>query len=167
MNNRYKILVIEDDAAICGVICAVLDTETYQVVTAHTCRQGITMFCSHMPDLVVLDLGLPDMDGSEFIRIARRDRTVPIIVLSARMEEADKIAALDLGANDYITKPFSTGELLARIRASLRIVHGHQQTSGGTFTLGGLTIEHDRRQVRVDGEPVHLTRTEFNILAFL
>ncbi|MBQ2244681.1 MAG: response regulator transcription factor [Oscillospiraceae bacterium] len=166
-NNKYKILVVEDDRSIAGMIQTVLETGGYQVLVAGRCEQGVLMLRSHMPDLVVLDLGLPDMDGSEFIRIARRDRTVPIIVLSARMEEADKIAALDLGANDYITKPFSTGELLARIRASLRIVHGHQQTSGGTFTLGGLTIEHDRRQVRVDGEPVHLTRTEFNILAFL
>lgn len=165
-NNKYTILVVEDDRSIAGTIQTVLESNGYQALVAYRCEQGILMLRSHMPDLVVLDLGLPDMDGTEFIRIARRDRTVPIIVLSARMEESDKISALDLGANDYITKPFGSGELLARIRASLRIVQGNQMT-GRTFTLGGLTIDHDRRQVQVDGQPIHLTRTEYNILSFL
>ena len=120
-NNKYKILVIEDDRNILSMIQTVLDTNGYQVLTAQRCQQGILVLSSHVPDLVVLDLGLPDMDGEEFIRITRRSSMIPIIVLSARSEEKDKISALDLGANDYITKPFGTGELLARVRASLRI----------------------------------------------
>ena len=127
------------------------------------------MLSSHVPDLVVRDLGLPDMDGEEFIRSVRRDSMIPIIVLSARTEESDKVSALDLGANDYITKPFGTEELLARIRASLRIARHHAQAaaSGGIFTLEDLSIDYDRRQVTVAGECVHLTQIEYNILAFL
>ena len=105
-NNKYKILVVEDDRSILSMIQTVLDTNGYQVLTAQRCRQGILMLTSHMPDLVVLDLGLPDMDGEAFIRVARRSSMIPIIVLSARSDEQDKISALDLGANDYITKPF-------------------------------------------------------------
>ena len=107
-NNKFKILVVEDDRNILSMIQTVLDTNGYQVLTAQRCKQGILMLSSHMPDLVVLDLGLPDMDGEEFIRITRRSSMIPIIVLSARTEEKDKVSALDLGANDYITKPFDT-----------------------------------------------------------
>ena len=127
------------------------------------------VFTSHVPDLVVLDLGLPDMDGEEFIRLARRDSLVPIIVLSARTEEEDKVSALDLGANDYITKPFGTAELLARVRAALRNNRQNYQTAmpGSTFQLEDLTIDYDRRQVSIGDELIHLTQTEYNILAFL
>ena len=99
-NNKYKILVVEDDRNILSMIQTVLDTNGYQVLTAQRCQQGILMLTSHIPDLVVLDLGLPDMDGEEFIRNARRSSTIPIIVLSARSDEQDKVSALDLGAND-------------------------------------------------------------------
>ena len=168
-NNRYKILVVEDDRNILSMIQTVLDTNGYQVLTAQRCQQGILMLSSHVPDLVVLDLGLPDADGEEFIRIARRSSTIPIIVLSARSEEKDKVSALDLGANDYITKPFGTGELLARVRASLRINHMHVQSAApsSVFTLEDLEIDYDRRQVAVGGETIHVTQTEFNILSFL
>ena len=127
------------------------------------------MLTSQMPDLVVLDLGLPDMDGEEFIRIVRQSSMVPIIVLSARTEEEDKVSALDLGANDYIVKPFGTAELLARVRASLRIARHHAQsvTGDGSFVLDDLTIDYDRRQVTVAGSGIHLTQTEYNILAYL
>ena len=168
-NNKYKILVVEDDRNILSMIQTVLDTHGYQVLTAQRCQQGILMLTSHMPDLVVLDLGLPDMDGEEFIRVVRRNSMVPIIVLSARSEEHDKVSALDLGANDYITKPFGTGELLARVRASLRINRMNLQASipSSIFILGDLIIDYDRRQVAVNGQTVHLTQTEFNILSFL
>ena len=168
-NNKYKVLVVEDDKNIASFIQTVLETSGYQVLTAERCQQGVLMFMSHVPDLVVLDLGLPDMDGEEFIRIVRRDSLVPIIVLSARTEESDKVAALDLGANDYITKPFGTAELLARVRAALRI-NRHNMLSavpGSTFVLDDLIIDYDRRQVSVAGELIHLTQTEYNILAFL
>ncbi|MBO5952763.1 MAG: response regulator transcription factor [Oscillospiraceae bacterium] len=168
-NNKYKILVVEDDRNILSMIQTVLDTNGYQVLTAQRCQQGILMLTSHVPDLVVLDLGLPDMDGEEFIRITRRNSMIPIIVLSARTEEHDKVSALDLGANDYITKPFGTAELLARVRASLRINRINLQASIPTsvFTLGDLEINYDRRQVAVGSKTVHVTQTEFNILSFL
>ena len=168
-NNRYKILVVEDDRNISSMIQTVLDSNGYQVLTAQRCQQGILMLSSHMPDLVVLDLGLPDMDGEEFIRIARRSSMIPIIVLSARTEEKDKVSALDLGANDYITKPFGTAELLARVRASLRINRMNLQATipNSVFVLDDLEIDYDRRQVTTGGAIVHLTQIEYNILALL
>ena len=168
-NNKYKILVVEDDRSIANFVQTILETNGYQVLTAERCQQGILMLSSHVPDLVVLDLGLPDLDGEEFIRIVRRSSMVPIIVLSARTEERDKVSALDLGANDYITKPFGTEELLARVRASLRIARHHVQAAvpGGLFVLNDMTIDYDRRQVTVAGECIHFTQIEYNILAFL
>ncbi len=168
-NNKYKILVVEDDNSILSMMQTILDTNGYQVLTAQRCQQGILMLNSHVPDLVVLDLGLPDMDGEEFIRIARRGSMIPIIVLSARTEEQDKVKALDLGANDYITKPFGTAELLARVRASLRINRMNLQSTmpGSVFTLDDLVIDYDRRQISVGGTNIHVTQTEFNIMALL
>jgi len=168
-NNRYKILIVEDDRNILSMIQTVLDTNGYQVLTAQRCQQGILMLSSHVPDLVVLDLGLPDMDGEEFIRVTRRSSMIPIIVLSARAEEKDKVSALDLGANDYITKPFGTAELLARVRASLRINRMNLQAAipNSVFTLGDLEIDYDRRQVAVEGKTVHVTQIEYNILSLL
>jgi two-component system KDP operon response regulator KdpE len=151
------------------MIQTVLDTNGYQVLTAQRCQQGILMLSSHVPDLVVLDLGLPDMDGEEFIRITRRSSMIPIIVLSARTDEQDKVSALDLGANDYITKPFGTGELLARVRASLRINRMNLQAAipRSVFTLDDLEIDYNRRQVSVAGKIVHMTQIEYNILSLL
>ncbi|MBR5617482.1 MAG: response regulator transcription factor [Oscillospiraceae bacterium] len=168
-NNKYKILVVEDDRNILSIIQTVLETNGYQVLTAQRCQQGILMLTSHMPDLVVLDLGLPDTDGEEFIRVARRSNMIPIIVLSARSDEQDKVSALDLGANDYITKPFGTAELLARVRASLRINRVNLYTSApsSVFTLDDLKIDYDRRQVAVGDKIIHVTQTEFNILSLL
>ena len=168
-NNKYKILVVEDDRNILSMIQTVLETNGYQVLTAQRCQQGILMLSSHVPDLVVLDLGLPDMDGEEFIRTTRRSSMIPIIVLSARSEETDKVTALDLGANDYITKPFGTGELLARVRASLRINRMNLQAAipNSVFVFGDLEIDYDRRQVSVAGKNVHLTQIEYNILSLL
>jgi two-component system KDP operon response regulator KdpE len=160
---------VEDDRNILSMIQTVLDMSGYQVLTAQRCQQGILMLSSHVPDLVLLDLGLPDMDGEEFIRIARRSSMIPIIVLSARSEEKDKISALDLGANDYITKPFGTGELLARVRASLRINRMNLQAAvpNSVFILDDLEIDYDRRQVSVAGKVIHVTQIEYNILALL
>jgi two-component system KDP operon response regulator KdpE len=168
-NNKYKILVVEDDRSIQSMIQTILESNGYQVLTAQRCQQGILMLSSHVPDLVVLDLGLPDADGEELIRIARRSSIIPIIVLSARTDERDKVSALDLGANDYITKPFGAAELLARVRASLRISRFNLQaiTPSNMFILGDLQIDYDRRQVSVNGNTIHITQTEFNILSFL
>ena len=116
-NNKFKVLVVEDEANICSFIETLLETNGYQALVAHTCSMGLTLFASHNPDLVILDLGLPDRDGLELIRTVRQKYMTPIVVLSARTTEQDKIEALDLGANDYVTKPFGTGELMARVRA--------------------------------------------------
>ncbi len=168
-NNKYKVLIVEDDRSIASFIQTVLEANGYQVLTAERCQQGMLVYASHIPDLVVLDLGLPDLDGEDFIRMVRVGSTVPIIVLSARSDERDKVSALDLGANDYITKPFGTAELLARVRAALRSNRHVYQVAApsSTFTLDDLFIDYDRRQVSVGGNLIHLTQTEYNILAFL
>ena len=169
-NNKYKILVIEDENNIRSFIETVLETGGYHVLTASTCQQGIMMFSSHIPDLVILDLGLPDGDGLEFIQNARRDSSVPILVLSARTMESDKVAALDLGANDYVTKPFGTAELMARVRAALRtrrLVGEAGEHFGSIYQTDDLIIDCERRVVTIGGNEVKLTQTEFNILTLL
>ena len=169
-NNKYKILIVEDEANIRSFIKANLETSDYQVLCAETCELGMMMYASHHPDLILLDLGLPDRDGMSLIQEVRETDTVPIIVLSARSNERDKVEALDLGANDYITKPFGTEELLARIRAVLRS-HRHSEekesSPGGKFQLQDLLIDYDTRQVFVGKEEIDLTQTEYNIVAFL
>ena len=167
-NNKYKVLIVDDEANICSFIAAILESNGYQVLTAGTCLQGRLVFATHNPDLIVLDLGLPDEDGSALIRTVREAGcAAPILVLSARSDEGEKIAALDLGANDYITKPFGTGELLARVRAALRTVRTGAATPGEVFHMRGLTINYDARTVTLDGEEVRLTQTEFNIVALM
>ncbi len=168
-NNKYKVLVVEDDMTIRSIIETILETNGYQALTADTCGMGIMMLQSYVPDLVILDLGLPDADGLEFIRSARKNLTIPIIVLSARAQEQDKIDALDLGANDYITKPFGTGELLARVRAALRTSHSGTEGSSpdGKVTVSDLVIDYDKRMVTVAGKEIKLTQTEYNIVALL
>lgn len=168
-NNKYKVLIVEDDRNIASFVQTILEANGYQVLTAERCRQGLMVFASHMPDLVVLDLGLPDADGVEFLKEVRLESAVPVIVLSARTDESDKVDALDAGANDYITKPFGTAELLARVRAALRTNRHSAQmaTPSNLFTTEDLVIDYDRRQVSVGGNLVHLTQTEYNILALL
>ena len=167
--NRFKILIVEDDANIRTFVRTMLEAEDYQVLCAADCRMGVSMFSSHCPDLVVLDLGLPDLDGSEFITYARRYSQAPILVLSARTTDADKVAALDMGANDYITKPFSAAEFLARIRSALRNRRYDDQDGaiGDTFDVADLHIDFSRRQITLSGSEVRLTQTEYNIVTVL
>lgn len=169
-NNKYKVLIVEDDKNIASFIETLLLTNDYQAITAESCSQGVLMYMSHLPDIVVLDLGLPDMDGENLIRHVRSISSTPVIVLSARTDEMDKVSALDLGANDYITKPFGTAELLARVRAAIRN-NRHGALAGmmpeEKFVLDDLEIDYDRRQVSVAGKLVHMTQTEYNILAYL
>lgn len=168
-NNKYKILVIEDEANICSLLETILVTNSFHVVSVGTCSNGITMMRSYIPDLVILDLGLPDQDGLEFIRTIRKTDVTPILVVSARSDESDKVKALDLGANDYITKPFGNAELLARVRAALR----NRRTTevemilDGKFKLHDMEIDYARRLVTIGGEEIKLTRTEYNILEVL
>lgn len=168
-NNRYKILVVEDESNIRNVVGTILETNDYQMIPAKTCQTAKTLFASHNPDLAILDLGLPDADGMEFIRFARATSRVPIIVLSARDNEQDKVQALDLGANDYVTKPFGNAELLARVRAALRDCRQTDENflSGGKFVLQDLMIDYDKRKVLVAGKDTGMTQTEYNILSFL
>lgn len=169
-NNKYKILVIEDESNIRSFVQTVLETGGYHVLSAATCSQGEMMFSSHVPDMVILDLGLPDGDGLDFIRSVRMDSATPILVLSARTMESDKVEALDLGANDYMTKPFGTAELLARVRAALRIRMLTTENSTGfssVYRINDLVIDCERRVVSIGGNDVKLTQTEFNILTLL
>ena len=169
-NNKYRSLAVEDDHSVSSMLHAMLDAQHYETLMAETCTQGLMMLSSHVPDLVILDLGLPDRDGLDFIREARKEKAVPILVLSARSTERDKVTALDLGANDYITKPFSAAELLARVRAALRYSRpGSRQgnTPESRFHLHELMIDYDSRTVSIAGHSVHLTQTEYNILALL
>lgn len=167
--NRFKLLIVEDDSNIRTFLRTMLEAEDYQVLCAADCRTGISMFSSHCPDLVILDLGLPDLDGTEFIPYARQYTQAPILVLSARTTDTDKVTALDLGANDYITKPFSAAELLARIRSALRNRRYGDQDGlvGEAFHVSDLRIDFARRQVTLSGREIHLTQTEYNIVTVL
>ena len=170
IQNKYKILLVEDEKNIRNLVATMLETEGYQIILANSCSSAKTLFTSYLPELVILDLGLPDADGMNFLEFARKNSLIPIIVLSARTNESDKIAALDGGANDYITKPFSSGELLARVRAALRnnrFSADEGRLPGGKFTLKDLEIDYDARQVFIKGDEIHLTQTEYNIVALL
>ena len=169
-NNKYKILLVEDEVNISVLLSTMLQAEDYQVVSADTCSLAISLHLSHNPDLIILDLGLPDMDGMRLIETVRKDSLTPIIVLSARSNENDKVLALDSGANDYVTNPFGAAELLARVRTTLRNSR-HSADSvklpGGKFTLKDLTIDYDARQVFIEGREIKLSQTEYNIVAYL
>ena len=169
-NNRYKILLVEDDANIRLVVTTLLESSDYQVIQAETCRLARTLYASYQPDLVILDLGLPDQDGMTFLEWLRMEALTPVIVLSARSDESDKVQALDTGANDYVTKPFGSAELLARVRSTLRSYRHSAEVGhlpGGRFQLQDLTIDYDARQLFIGGEEVKLTQTEYNIVALL
>lgn len=164
------ILLIEDEKSIRNFLRATMKTQQYRLVEALGGREGISLAASHVPDLVVLDLGLPDIDGIEVIEGIRKWSQVPILILSARDQERDKIAALDAGADDYLTKPFGVGELLARMRVALRHAARPRETETrqqGVFAAGELEIDFERRTVSVAGEPIHLTPTEYKLLSIM
>ena len=171
MTIREKILVVEDEKSISHFISAVLNTNGYEAMQARTGQEALSMISSHCPDLIILDLGLPDMDGMEILRHLRSWSSLPVVVVSARSHERDKVNALDLGADDYLTKPFGTAELLARVRAAIRhtrTVSGNSEIAQkGTYTVGDLTIDYNRHQALVRGENVKLTLSEFRIVALL
>ena len=168
MNNKYKILIIEDEANIRNFVKTLLVTNQYQVFTAKTAEEGMFEFRVHCPDLILLDLGLPDKDGLELLVDIRKESATPIIVLSARYDEKDKVNALDWGANDYITKPFGTAELQARIRSVLRNSNPFMGSSiQGKMMSGDMSVDFDERKVTIAGEDLRLTQTEYNIVALL
>ena len=171
MNIREKILIVEDEKSIAHFISTILNSNDYETLLARSGSEAKTMISSHCPDLVILDLGLPDMDGIDVLRELRSWSSLPVVVVSARSHEHDKVQALDLGADDYLTKPFGTAELLARVRTAIR----HTRTTSanseiareGTYTVGEMTIDYNKHQVLVRGENVHLTLSEFRIVALL
>lgn len=169
MNNKYKILFVEDEANIRTFVTALLEANDYQVISAQSYAMAKTLYSSYVPDLVILDLGLPDKDGSLLIADIRKSELTPVIVLSARSEEREKVRLLDLGANDYVTKPFGSEELLARVRSALRNSRHSPEArlNGNKFTVDELVIDYDARQVFIGESEIRLTQTEYNILAFL
>jgi two-component system KDP operon response regulator KdpE len=161
-----RILVIDDESQIRKFLEISLRSQGYAVAESASGRDGLEQLATRGADLVVLDLGLPDMDGQEVLRELREWSHVPVIVLSVRASEQEKVRALDLGANDYVTKPFSIQELMARVRGLLRM-QGAGEESQPVFDDGHLRVDLARRLVSVDGEPVHLTRKEFAVMALL
>jgi two-component system KDP operon response regulator KdpE len=166
-DDHLVILIIEDEPSIRRFLRATLANQGYQVVETATGQAGLAQATVRPPDVVLLDLGLPDIDGVEVTRKLREWSAVPIIVVSARNQEHDKIAALDAGADDYLTKPFGVGELLARVRVARRHATQAGQPEAPIFTSGELRVDRARRQVFVAGDEVHLTPIEYQILATL
>ncbi|MBU4438115.1 MAG: response regulator transcription factor [Acetobacterium sp.] len=168
--NKPLILVVEDDKAIRKLITTTMETQGYQYLTAETGEGSILVAVSKRPDIIILDLGLPDMDGVDIIKKVRTWSNMPIIVVSARSEDHDKIGALDAGADDYLTKPFSVEELLARVRVSLRRVRFDNeklQNDASVFTNGNLKIDYAAGCVWLDEKEIHLTPIEYKLLCLL
>ncbi|MFN2927053.1 response regulator [Lachnospiraceae bacterium YH-ros2228] len=166
---KATILVVEDDASVQNLITTALKMYGYDTLTAGNGQNAVMQAASHSPDVIFLDLGLPDMDGVEVIRKVRSWSELPIIVISARSEEADKIEALDAGADDYLTKPFSVEELLARLRVSLRRLPFLRQAAkeSPVFTNGSLVIDYAAETVTLDGKELHLTPIEYKLITLL
>lgn len=170
MEIKDRVLLVEDDKRICNFLKTVLEANHYDVLIAQTGGEAYSMITSQCPDVVILDLGLPDMDGMSVLKSVREWSSMPVIVVSARTHERDKVTALDLGADDYITKPFGTSELLARIRTAIRHTRSGLNQNGvqpSCFTAGGLTIDYDKHRIFVDGVDAGLTLNEYKIVSLL
>ena len=170
MNFRQEILLIEDEKNICNFIATTLRAQGYKVSFASSAANGLSLAASGCPDLILLDLGLPDMDGIDVIRNIREWSNIPIIVISARIQEQEKVEALDSGADDYITKPFGSPELMARIRTALRrsVLNSSSSVSEQErYKAKGLVIDYEKHIITVDGNIVHFTQIEYKILTFL
>lgn len=168
--NKAQILVVEDDNAVAKLMAATMESQDYQYRIASTGATAIMEALSYKPEVMILDLGLPDTDGIEVIKKIRAWSNMPIIVVSARSEDTDKVAALDAGADDYLTKPFSVDELLARLRVALRRVrHDRQRLSeeSSVYENGGLRIDYAAGCVYLDGSEIHLTPIEYKLLVLL
>lgn len=165
MITKISVLLIEDDKSISNFVTTTLDSNGYKITSASTGREGISLAASFCPDVILLDLGLPDIDGTEVLKQIRSWSKVPIIVISARTKELDKVTALDMGADDYITKPFGTSELMARIRTSIR--HSHSGTPDRIYKALDLEINFEKRLIRLADKEVHLTQIEYQLLTLL
>jgi two-component system KDP operon response regulator KdpE len=167
MAERSRILVVDDETQITRVLKTVLQSQGYEVKTAADGEAALDLAVDWIPDLIVTDLSMPKMNGIELSRLVRERSQVPIIVLSVREEEKSKIEALDAGADDYVTKPFSTNELLARVRANLRRVAASKEEITEPLEAGDFYINPESRMVRVRGKEIHLTPKEFELLVFM
>lgn len=171
MDIKDRVLVIEDDKSIRNFFRTVLEANNYDVLIATTGAEGYSMVTSQCPDVVILDLGLPDMDGMTILKNVRQWSSMPVLVVSARTHEKDKVAALDAGADDYITKPFGTSELLARVRTAIRharaTVLSAEGMQTGQFRAGDLLIDYDKHRVYVGDRDVNLTQNEYKIVSLL
>lgn len=165
-STSTRILVIDDEAQIRRFLRIALEAQGYQVIEAASGREGLSQFAQHQPQLVLLDLGLPDLDGKQVLQDLRSRSNVPVMILSVREDEGEKVTALDTGANDYVAKPFGAAELSARIRAVLRAHNGHLAAQP-VLRCGDLTIDVSRREVTAAGRPVKLSKKEFEILHLL
>ena len=169
-DNSRCVLIVEDDPAVRNLLSTALESRGYAYLTATTGQEAIASAATKAPDIVLLDLGLPDIDGIDVIRRVRTWSTMPIIILSARTDDVDKIGALDAGADDYLTKPFSVGELLARLRTSERHLSYRADDAApqqSVFVNGGLTIDYAAGTVTLDGAELHLTPMEYRLLCLL
>ena len=166
MADKHKILIVEDDKYIINFISMSLKKEDYDYVIAKTCGEANALFYANRPDMIILDLGLPDGDGIEIIKNVREISKIPIIVVSARQEEEEKIQALDLGADDYITKPFGVMELISRVKAMLRRSQKSQEKDK-VLKLGNIVLDREKHSVTVGREPVELTYKEYELLKLL
>lgn len=170
MNNQPLILIVEDDESISNFISAILTSNNYTVMKTARGKEAVSMVASYCPDLILLDLGLPDLDGVDVLKSIRQWSSIPIVVVSARGHEREKVEALDLGADDYITKPFGTSELLARIRTEIRHSQknaSHTNTESDKITVGDLEINFGKRRVSIEGREIHLTPIEYKIIVLL
>ena len=171
MDIKDRVLVIEDDKSIRNFFRTVPEANNYDVLIATTGAEGYSMVTSQCPDVVILDLGLPDMDGMTILKNVRQWSSMPVLVVSARTHEKDKVAALDAGADDYITKPFGTSELLARVRTAIRHARATVLTAEGMqtgqFRAGDLLIDYDKHRVYVGDRDVNLTQNEYKIVSLL
>ena len=167
MNEKRKLLVIEDDKYISHFLSMSLEKDHYEVILAATAAEGMFLFSSHHPDIVLLDLGLPDRDGLEILSELRGFSPVPVLIVSARGQENEKIAALDLGANDYITKPFHMGELMARVRVAERGLSKTAAPAETVYRCDSLTVDFEKRKVFLDEDEIHLTPIEYKLLLLL
>ncbi len=170
MNKKASILIVEDEPVISNFIATTLTANEYKVIECLTGREALSLIPSHCPDVILLDLGLPDMDGLAVLKEVRQWSGIPVIVVSARGDEISKVEALDLGADDYITKPFGTSELLARIRTAIR--HNRKSEAGSktvtdNFKAKGLLIDFNKYLVTVNGADVHLTQIEYKLVSLL
>ncbi|HBN55221.1 MAG TPA: DNA-binding response regulator [Lachnospiraceae bacterium] len=171
MDIRDRVLVVEDDKSIRNFFRTVLEANNYDVLMANTGTEAYSLVTSQCPDVVILDLGLPDMDGTKILKNIREWSAMPVIVVSARTHERDKVEALDMGADDYITKPFGTSELLARIRTAIRHARAaHMGPDGmqtGIYRSGALVIDYDKHRVYINGEDANLTQNEYKLVSLL